>query len=115
MGPWAAEVIAPHLPTTAGLEALYARMHPAGQTHDIKRVVSLNEANYFTNVDVSSGTTVISSANRPAGANAIRLWTANPTSEPFRRVGHCLWALLVACVGGVVGRALHARGERATV
>jgi hypothetical protein len=85
MGPWAAETIAPHLPTSMGLDALYARMHPAAETHYIKRVVSLSP---------------------------LRLSTSSPPPEPFRRVGHCLWALLAACVGGVVGRAFHAAEER---
>jgi hypothetical protein len=91
MGPWASEAIAPHLPTTAGLDALYARMHP-----DSEAQADLDVAN-----------------TRLRGG--IVLATSNSAPEPFLRVGHCLWALLVACVGGVVGRALHARGERATV
>ena len=28
-------------------------------------------------------------------------------SSPFRRMGHCYWALLAALCGGVAGRVLH--------
>ena len=36
------------------------------------------------------------------------------TADPFRRIGHCYWALLLACFGGLAGRALHNTNTRDT-
>jgi hypothetical protein len=105
LGPWASEAIAPKLPTTAGLDALYARMHPggaeAGQAQRLGQVVLRDY------IAVPPGM-----AFSPDGKLVVSGAPPGPAPEPFRRVGHCLWALLVACVGGLVGRALHASGER---
>jgi hypothetical protein len=38
------------------------------------------------------------------------LTTATP--EFFRRVGHCLWTLLAAVLGGLIGRAFFATADR---
>jgi hypothetical protein len=35
------------------------------------------------------------------------------SSGPFRRMGHCYWALLAACCGGFAGRVLQQGGQRA--
>ena len=35
-------------------------------------------------------------------------------TDPFRRIGHCYWALLLACFGGLAGRALHNTNTRDT-
>ena len=31
--------------------------------------------------------------------------------EPFQRIGHCYWALLAGCVGGIAGRLLYSSRE----
>jgi hypothetical protein len=36
------------------------------------------------------------------------------SATPFRRMGHCYWALLAAFCGGFAGRALHSTRTRAT-
>jgi hypothetical protein len=109
LGPWASEAIAPLLPTTIGLRALFARMNPKVEQKDRR----LQE--YFDD---------IATVNAPSGTTApltgftdgtlVVSGSPGPVPEPFRRVGHCLWTLLIACLGGVVGRALHAGGERVT-
>ena len=30
--------------------------------------------------------------------------TKESVADPFRRIGHCYWALLMACFGGLAGR-----------
>jgi hypothetical protein len=110
MGPWAAEAIAPHLPTTMGLDALYARMHPAGDVEPQREFydLRLREARALLR-ELSRSSSI--TATPPGGTVAFTAPTT-PPAESFRRVGHCLWALLVACVGGVVERACHTSGER---
>jgi hypothetical protein len=111
MGPWVAEAIAPKLPTTTGLDALYARMHPDAEDRmnlDVK-----NKRLYRRTIALaalSDPTSVV--AGRRARWSSLILAPSPLSPESFRRVGHCLWALLVACLGGVVGRALHSSGER---
>jgi hypothetical protein len=110
MGPWASEAISPHLPTTMGLDALYAKMHPAPDAGSIYSIVGLGSGDWVTHLD-SSGTTVISLGTLPRNVTP-RAWLGNSTPESFRRVGHCLWALLVAGVGGIIGRAFDATGRQ---
>jgi hypothetical protein len=111
MGPWSSEAIAPHLPTTMGLDALYARLHPkVEEVEKDRRPLALRQ--YIDLVNASSATpSYVSIGN---GKFVVVGSPPGPTPEPFRRVGHCLWALLVAGVGGVVGRALHTTGARAS-
>jgi hypothetical protein len=111
LGPWASDAIAPNLPTTMGLDKLYERMHPEVEGRSSRRISHLRLSRYLNATDPSSTPLVDSSGARIAWAKAFSLAT-DATLESFRLVGHCLWALLVACVGGIVGRALHARGER---
>ena len=40
--------------------------------------------------------------------------TKEAVADPFRRIGHCYWALLMACFGGLAGRALHNTNTRDT-
>jgi len=40
--------------------------------------------------------------------------TKESVADPFRRIGHCYWALLMACLGGLAGRALHNTNTRDT-
>jgi hypothetical protein len=125
MGPWASEAIAPHLPTTMGLDALYAQVNPRGPVQQASLVDSSPIRSTVTilpstgspslpNPTTGPSTTVLDPTGTPAASStrSIFKFASNATPEFFHRVGHCLWALLVACVGGVVGRATHARGER---
>jgi hypothetical protein len=124
MGPWASEAIAPHLPTTLGLDALYARMHPEGEAQPqmmqrsmrrqqvIQQQMSLGYSTPMTSTATALEPTGPAPLTSPPPTLLFRFVAANATPEFLRRVGHCLWALLVACVGGVVGRVLHAHGER---
>jgi hypothetical protein len=122
MGPWASDAVAPHLPTTMGLDALYAKMHLEGTPQQANLAVgswmtstatALPPGGSSTIPVLSSGTTAtFNPTTGVATPTPIRVWfvAASATPEFFRRVGHCLWALLVACAGGVVGRACHAGG-----
>jgi hypothetical protein len=125
MGPWASEAIAPHLPTTLGLDALYARMHLEGEAQPQRLALTRWLTSTATSPPAMGSSSIVLAASSPsptpgptAGGTTppppVRLWfvAASATPESFRRVGHCLWALLVACVGGLVGRAFHSGGER---
>jgi hypothetical protein len=95
--------------------ALYARMHPREGKADL--AVRLWEKDTgkslaLAKTDVGSSTTA---AFSPDGSLALGLASTGPSPASFTRVGHCLWALLVACVGGIVGRACHANGPRGRV
>jgi hypothetical protein len=35
-------------------------------------------------------------------------------TAPFRRIGHCYWAILAACIGGIAGRLFYATRDPAT-
>jgi hypothetical protein len=111
MGPWATGAIAPRLPTTMGLDVLYARMHPGTARMLDVRIWDLGSRDTKA---AGALTTYARSAVRfsPDDGSILFPSSVNTTPEPFRRVGHCLWALLVAGVGGVAGRACHASGER---
>jgi hypothetical protein len=126
LGPWASEAIAPHLPTTIGLDALNAKLHPGGPVQELSLDYSSPISSTVTTppstgsstivVDPRMGSSTIAldtarAANTSATTLYSRLVAANSTPEFFRRVGHCLWALLEACVGGLVGRACHATGS----
>ncbi|HWE37419.1 MAG TPA: hypothetical protein VG406_12695 [Isosphaeraceae bacterium] len=111
LGPWASEAIAPHLPTTAGLDALYARLHPAGDVETV-RTFSVAKLLLLTSTSTAPSAQAAGAAGLPPGwGSSVVLGPPNPTPEFFHRVGHCLWALLAACVGGLVGRAFHAGGS----
>jgi hypothetical protein len=111
LGPWASEVVAPQLPTTAGLDALSARMHPAAKGIDATDTFSLSSSRIISSTVTPNGTTLVA-AGTPPRTLVFTGAVANPPPASFSRVGHRLWALLVTCVGGGVGRALHASGER---
>jgi hypothetical protein len=109
--PWADEHVRPTLPTAMLIDALHERLHPREPTVTDAAVLAYLEAvrSAPTSVVVPGGTT-------PGGttASAISFLSAgtgaSATPEPFRRVGHCLWALLAACVGGAAGRLFYATG-----
>jgi hypothetical protein len=111
LGPWASEWIAPGLPTTIALDGLYARSHPAGEGAPARDLTRLALRDYIVAVNGSPGPST-AVAFSPDGRVVLGAASTNPAPEPFRQVGHCLWTLLVACVGGVVGRTFHATGER---
>ena len=119
-GPWAADAIAPHLPTTAALDALYAKMHPPGEA---EQLTTFTTGSTVTNSTTAYAIAALAPAPAPvpstiAGSAAppatftFRVMLANPTPEFFRRVGHCLWALLFAVLGGLIGRAFFATADR---
>jgi hypothetical protein len=127
MGPWASDAIAPHLPTTAGLDALYANLHPEDPGQQQLRLVYSSPITSPATAPAPMGSAsppgptsgssmiVVDTAGARTSSAAtlfLRLIGTNATPEFFRRVGHCLWALLVACVGGLVGRAFQSGGER---
>jgi hypothetical protein len=41
--------------------------------------------------------------------------TKEAVADPFRRIGHCYWALLLAWLGGLAGRALHNTSARDSI
>jgi hypothetical protein len=111
-GPWASEAIAPHLPTTMWLDASYAKLHPGdSEAGQARRLWEDALRNYIVAVNTPSGANS-AVAFSPDGKLVVSAAPPGPAPEPFLRVGHSLWALLAACVGGLVGRASHARGER---
>jgi hypothetical protein len=112
LGPWFGATIAPSLPTTTGLNALYAKMHPASEVEQARRGAVTTTGGWVSATDTSWASTATSTGTPPGTWTSVTLFVASPTSESFLRVGHCLWALLAACVGGLVGRAFHAGETR---
>jgi hypothetical protein len=120
-GPWAADAVAPHLPTTAALDALYTKMHPTGDEAQrlsafVARGGGAGTATYAITTAAPSGGGSAPTAGMGSGAPpatfTFRVMLATPTPEFFRRVGHCLWALLAAVLGGLIGRAFFATADR---
>lgn len=127
--PWFAEQVAPKLPTTALLTYAHERVHP--NTTTVTGMInfgvgSASPSGSISIVQVQTvGTPLISAqpasgavvpppapgnaAAQPAGS------TTQPTTiiwmlsnlDQFQRVGHCLFALLAAYLGGVIGRWFH--------
>jgi hypothetical protein len=79
MGPWASEAIAPHLPTTMGLDALYARMHPEGTVQQERLALG----NWLT----STATAPSSSGPAPPGTALGSSTIAVDTTGPRPRRG----------------------------
>ena len=95
----------PRLSTTGLLDALFARVH--GHATGVTWLAYSPQGNRV----VMQG----------AGLSTVRVWAAStgqPLSivstdpESFRRVGHSLLALLIACVGGRVSLHLHTARDR---
>jgi hypothetical protein len=107
LGPWFHAAIAPSLPTTTGLTALFAKLHPSPPQVGW---VAYSDTSWTSTATAPGTAPAITSGTAPPASmtSTITLWMPSPSPDHFLRVGHCLWALLAACVGGLIGRAFHA-------
>ncbi len=88
-GPWCAEQVRPHLITTWLVDRLYPSIAPSeviGVDFDFKVATS--------------------STPSQKGLSPHVYLLATNSREPFQRIGQCLWALLLAFVGGRIARRL---------
>ncbi len=121
-GPWFATEVKPLLATSIGIDALHARLHPMSSwTTDL--VISGTggvPSNVWPaiaapiqvqgNVQVNgSGALMLPGSNLSSTQpNGLYTWLitgappVGPNQEEFRRIGHCLFALLAAVVGGII-------------
>jgi WD40 repeat protein len=99
--PGIGERFAPHLATTKLLDWATLQLH--------------GDAGVASTIAFSPDGRVLAGAYN----GTVRLWnvaTAQPLAMPaflFQEIGHCLWALLLGCLGGMLAVACHARRERA--
>ena len=104
-GPWLDATFRDHLLTTKLCEAAYARLHPSREAVTLigRPVPRLDVAA----VDGRSTTadwkwTWLFTGQGPASG------PAGPSTEAFQSIGHALFALLAALVGGLAARYFHA-------
>jgi hypothetical protein len=101
-GPWAAEQVGPRLPTTHLLGYSFGRLYPEpGVIIDSPVIVSSPASSVKTHIEIAADRGIVFIA---AGGNL----------DQFVRVGHCLFALLAALVGGLIARWFH-RTDREAV
>jgi hypothetical protein len=121
-GPWSATEVRPHLITSTLLEWLYPRIHP--QPPPPLSVTTNATWSASTSVNtVQTGTwQVVGSTpgNAPGGSgapaqtfSAFVLSAPVAPSEPFQRIGHSLFGLLAALLGGLIAVAFFARRDEA--
>lgn len=117
MAPWFNGEVGPRLATTRGLDLLFTRLHPgAVGTFTVLTVNGQTSANgqtqFFlpwqnalTSTATTNGTTT-GTTWTTAGLTPTSFWmtAAQPSPEPFRRIGHALFALLAAWIGGRIAR-----------
>ena len=125
-GPWAAGEVRPHLATSALLSYARERIVPADPNANKVAVfvdgnstwsANTQPTGWQTGVTVSSSNVVLSGgqakgqivARAPSTILFTKLLGAGG-AEHFERIGHCLLALLLGVVGGLVARRFHAAG-----
>jgi hypothetical protein len=110
-GPYCATEIKPLLATTRLLERLQPQVSSASATSfAISGNVMLSNQPTRT---AAGPSLVLSSIASGPGSSTTGLWTILP-HEPFQRVGHTLFALLFALLGGPIARRMaDARGGEA--
>jgi hypothetical protein len=102
--PGAAENIGPHLATTKALVWSVKKIH--GDDADQSYVAFSPDGKLLATAQ---------------GRSTIRVWDlasgtflppVQTPSESFIRTGQCLWALVIGCLGGLLGQSCYARSER---
>lgn len=98
------ESLRPQLATTVALKKLHGLMHEDSNAMS-------GQAINFTG---SGASLVLDSVTGTISANNITAWTPTPatTTAPsanFHQIGQSLWAILLACVGGIVAKAFGNR------
>ncbi|MBX6316320.1 MAG: hypothetical protein IRY99_25925 [Isosphaeraceae bacterium] len=128
-GPWSAEQVGPRLPTTQLLEYLHSKMdskqeiqlarvwqtdRPVARVWQTDRPVTgyvVDAAALDVVVDAASPNTVPTQATttRPSYlTQRLAFFLAVSNLEQFRRIGHCLFALLAALIGAGIARRFQA-------
>ncbi|WP_145270872.1 hypothetical protein [Tautonia plasticadhaerens] len=103
--------VEPNLPTSKVL----GRMHPAIRVPQVARTLIPRSAfgeSYSAFAEIHPEAIDVRLVFDEDGENtATIIWTV-PTLEPFRRIGHCLIALLLALFCGTIVRLVSTREER---
>jgi hypothetical protein len=122
-GPWFASEVQPHLASTGLLDRLYpqiAGVSPTDTATYIRRVwldvygtppppqavSAVRFSGDGTKIAEDPWAAVWQWAGAGQGFRGLR----GPAPGPFRRIGHCLWALMAAMVGGLAARRFRAMG-----
>lgn len=107
MGPWFAEQVGARLPTAQLLSYLHTKAHPddlhAG-VYDVMARTVLTDDLVLSGKPSGSRTRVV---YQPVSPGKVDLWlglTGVTNLDQFLRVGHCLFALLLALLGGLIAR-----------
>lgn len=120
MGPWFAGEIQPRLPTTHFLGYAFGRLHAERWTLDKSAVLTWKRGMGATafpaqsgNVDsvgTSTATILVTDFDASAG-KGFAFIAVGGNLDQFVRVGHCLFALSVGLVGGLIARWFQRTGR----
>jgi hypothetical protein len=119
--PWFAEQVGPRLPTTQLLNYAHAKANPeppqTGRSIRIRTVIAdvsnsvILQPSVTTFSPESGVATVV--APRRSLKLPIRLVVGSSNLEQFTRVGHYLFTMMAAVIGGLVARWFHRTGRSA--
>ncbi|MDB5352859.1 MAG: hypothetical protein JWN86_4106 [Planctomycetota bacterium] len=114
--PWIADQVGPRLPTTQLLAYAHEKAHPSPETRGTFQFVAQLTGNSQVQTPQAtvtlgtppSGNLIVSGVNRPAPAVPVQtlsfLSITQTNLEQFKHVGHCLFTLLAALIGGGIAR-----------
>jgi hypothetical protein len=100
-GPWF-EGLKPQLATTVALNQLQGVMH-----EEVEAGLAISSGLTYLLTNAQSGATFTTALPMVTGTGSTN------TIANFQQIGQSLWAILLACVGGVVARAFGNRRSRA--
>jgi hypothetical protein len=130
--PWFSTEVKPMLATSTGIDALHARLHPMSSwTSDlvISGVGGMPSNVWSTPIQVQGNVQVNTPATMTVTGSNVSWTQANglyplivtgtppvgPNQEEFRRIGHCLFSLLAAVIGGLIARRFASGTGRAVL
>lgn len=107
MGPWFSDQVEPRLPTTQLLHFAHNKANPPASQYESFSVLLDQIAVQPAGGPPLTVTGSLSGSSGPTSIRAgqtFRLGILNSNLEQFVRVGHCLFALLAALLGGLIAR-----------
>lgn len=112
-GPWFSDQVAPKLPTTLLLNYAHAKANPeqqrVGAVQVLTRLAPPPGGPQPVQVQGSpitvTGNVILANGSGASGTQTLSFFLMGQTNlEQFTRVGHCLFALLAAIVGGLIAQ-----------